>query len=384
MEGCVIASTSEGLYQVFPDKAVQLASLGRVYGAAVSPKYPGKIFVTGFDGFQVCDYVVKNGKVSITKSWRYDQITRPLFKIIIADNGLLWATTLSDGIVRLTPKNDSLNDFDSEFIESNYGLERTSQLTVATVGNTLYVNDGQFKTAKLDNPTDSLVLEPDTLLNKIFSKDEIISHFVYCKYSDEFFVHTQQACWRINRSNPAINSVIHFRIPLSTVYNLNVVDSIVLFSTNFGLVKGDITDTTAYNPAQQPYNALINAIYFNDKSVFHGYRYFKPDASERNYNMFTTGTDPEHLTDSILSDNEPSIMNEMSCNPCITNANALPSGSRLTPYMASVSITIKCHVPIPPGDGTITPNVASTNTISPVARVRCSVNPNALKPRYTA
>lgn|GEM_PF-3684733 len=300
VEGCVIASTSEGLYQVFPDKAVQLASLGRVYGAAVSPKYPGKIFVTGFDGFQVCDYVVKNGKVSITKSWRYDQITRPLFKIIIADNGLLWATTLSDGIVRLTPKNDSLNDFDSEFIESNYGLERTSQLTVATVGNTLYVNDGQFKTAKLDNPTDSLVLEPDTLLNKIFSKDEIISHFVYCKYSDEFFVHTQQACWRINRSNPAINSVIHFRIPLSTVYNLNVVDSIVLFSTNFGLVKGDITDTTAYNPAQQPYNALINAIYFNDKSVFHGYRYFKPDASERNYNMFTTGTDPEHLTDSIL------------------------------------------------------------------------------------
>ena len=300
MEGCVLASTSEGLYQVFSDRAVQVASIGRVYGSAVSPKYPGKIFVSGFDGFRICDYVVKNGKITITKIWHYDQISRPLFKMHIADNGLLWASTLSDGIVRLTPKNSSLTDFDSEYVESNYGLERTSQPTVATVGNTLYVNDGLFKTAVLDNPTDSLVLLPDITLNKIFSSDEIISHFVYCKYTDEFFVHTQKAFWRINRSNPDINSVIHFRIPLSTVYNLNVVDSIVLFSTSIGLVKGDITDTTAFSPAQQPFNTLINAIYFNDKSVFHGYRYFKPDAVEHNYNVFTSYDDSEQISDSIL------------------------------------------------------------------------------------
>ncbi|MBR4215994.1 MAG: SpoIIE family protein phosphatase [Bacteroidales bacterium] len=303
VDGAIIACTSDGLYQIYPDKAVHCAATSRTYGAITSPLYPGKLFITGFDGFKVADYVVKNGHISISNIWRFEEITRPLFKIKIADNGTIWCTSLSDGLVRLVPKGSTLRDFETEYISSNYGLHRTNQLTVEVINNQVYVNDGLFKRVKNTSPSEPLVFEPDSALNKCLMPDEVIYHFAYSKKTDELFVYSQNACRRINLSNPDINSVIHFRVPLGTVYNIAIMDSILLYSTNLGLVKNDITDTTSFNPARQPFNILINSIMCNGKPFFHGYRYFSDTASVRNYNKFSRYDSSGKLTDTICNVN---------------------------------------------------------------------------------
>ncbi len=300
IEGLTIACTSEGLYQVFPDKAVQIANTGRTYGAAVSPLYPGKLFITGFEGFKVCDYVVNNGVITVTNVRSISQINRPLFKLKIANNGTFWCTSLSDGILLLTPKGNTLTDFDSEYIDSNYGFEHLNQLTVEVVDDMVYINDGQFKCAKIGNPMQPLVFEADTALNKCFDPDELIYHFAYSKLTDEFFVFTQSCNRRINRSHPERNEIIHFRVSLETVYNINVLDSVLLYSTNRGLVKGDIKDTTSFNPASQPFNTIINSVSFNGERVYRGYRYFKSATADRNYNEYTTYNDLGNPSDSIF------------------------------------------------------------------------------------
>ena len=301
IDDVTLACTSEGLYQVFPDKAVQIAATGRTYDAAISPLYPGKLFITGFDGFKVCDYTIKNGKMTISNLWRFEQITRPLFKIKIADNGVLWCTSLSDGIVRLIPMNEELTKYDAEYIYNNYGLEFGNQLTVELIDDMVYINDGLFKCAKLgEHPTDPLVFEPDTILNKCFRPDEHIYHFGYSKLTDELFVYTQYSAWRINRSHPEINEIIHFRLPLETVYNISVIDSVLLLSTNFGLVKGEIADTTTFNPAKEPFNSMINAVYFKGNRVYRGYRYF-PNDVERNYNIFTSYSNYDSCYDTVCN-----------------------------------------------------------------------------------
>ena len=299
IDDVTLACTSEGLYQVFPDKAVLIANTGRTYGVAISPLFPGKLFITGFDGFKICDYQIKNGKMSVTNIWWYDQITRPLFKLKIAPDGTIWATSLSDGLIRLIPKNDALNNFDMEFINANYGLGHLNQLTVEIIDDMVYVNDGLFKRADLSS--NQIAFEPDSALNQYFSPDEHIYHFAYSKLTDELFVYTQNACWRLVHSHPEKHKKIHFRVPLSTVYNVAVIDSLLLLSTNFGLVRGDITDTTAFNPASQPFNAIINAVYLNNKSIFKGYRYFHKTDSVRNYNIYTTFIDADHYKDTVIA-----------------------------------------------------------------------------------
>ncbi|MBO4244102.1 MAG: SpoIIE family protein phosphatase [Bacteroidales bacterium] len=300
VDNLTLACTSEGLYQVFPDKAVLIANTGRTYGASVHPLYPGKLFITGFDGFKICDYQIKNGKISVTNIWKYDQINRPLFKLKIAPDGTIWATSLSDGLMRLTPKDNTLKDFDLEFINANYGLGHLNQLTIEIIDDMLYVNDGLFKHANVSASADSLVFETDTALNQCFTPDEHIYHFAYSKLTDELFVYTQNACWRMVRSNPEKHRKIHFRVPLSTVYNVAVIDSLLLLSTNFGLVRGDITDTTAYNPANEPFNAIINSVFLNNKTVFRGFRYFRPSTAERNYNIYSSIDDAGHYTDTVI------------------------------------------------------------------------------------
>ena len=286
VDGLVLACTSCGVYQIIANKAVRKAITGRTYGAAVSPLYPGKLFVTGFDGFKVLDYTIKNGQIFLSNVKSLQQTTRPLFKIKISDDGTFWCTTLSDGIVRITPKNSQLDDFNVDFIGTTNGLVRTNQLTLVPIGKTLYVNDGLFKRADFGSPESPLVFEPDTVLNKCFDPDEIIYHYVYSPYSDEFFVFSQKACRRISRSNPNINSVIHFRFNVNTVYKLALIDSVLLYSTNFGIIRSDIYDTTFYNPANQPFNVLINGIQCNGENLFNGFRYFDKNAPERNYNIY--------------------------------------------------------------------------------------------------
>ena len=302
IDDVTLACTSEGLYQVFPDKAVHIAATGRSYGAAISPLYPGKLFVTGFEGFKVCDYSIKNGKISVSNVLSCEQITRPLFKIKIADDGAFWCSSLSDGIVRLIPMDDGLTKFDVEYISDNYGLIFGNQLTVELIDDMVYINDGLFKRAKLgEHATDPLIFEPDTALNKCFRPDEHIYHFGYSKLTDELFVYTQYSAWRINRSHPEINEIIHFRLPLQTVYNISVLDSLLLLSTNFGLVKGNITDTTSFNPAKEPFNSIINAVYFKGNRIYRGYRYFQPDDAERNYNTYTSDSYDENSTDTVCN-----------------------------------------------------------------------------------
>ena len=103
-------------------------------------------------------------------------------------------------------------------------------------------------------------------------------------------------------------------MPLETVYNMTVIDSVLLYSTNFGLVKGDITDTTAFNPANEPFNVIINAVYCNGQRVYRGYRYFNPSDSIRNYNTYVSYSDTERNVDTVCnveceySDNKIRIM----------------------------------------------------------------------------
>ena len=314
VEGLTIACTSEGIYQVLPDKAVQVAALGRSYGGAISPLYPGKLFVSGFDGLKICDYTIKNGKMVVSNINQYDNFSRPLFKIKIDDNGCIWCTSLSDGIMKFMPKNDSLTDFDMDHIDTRNGLEHLNQLNLEVIDNKMYVNDGHFKVANLNNPNQPLSFEPDSVLNQCFSPDEVIYHFAYSKLTDEFFVYTQYSCRQIKRSKPEINKIIQLRVPLETVYNMTVIDSVLLYSTNFGLVKGDITDTTAFNPANEPFNVIINAVYCNGQRVYRGYRYFNPSDSIRNYNTYVSYSDTERNVDTVCnveceySDNKIRIM----------------------------------------------------------------------------
>ncbi|MBO4373354.1 MAG: SpoIIE family protein phosphatase [Bacteroidales bacterium] len=299
VDGVILACTSEGLYQVYPDKSVLRASTGRTYCATTSPLYPGKLFITGFDGFKVADYTISNGNISISNIWHCKEITRPLFKLKIANNGSIWCTSLSDGIVRLVPKGSTLKEFDIEHISDNYGLKRTNQLTVEIIDNEVYINDGLFKKAKLTSPSEPLVFELDTALNKCLTPDEIIYHFAYSKATDELYVYSQIASRKIDFSHPENNSVIHFRIPLGSVYNINIIDSLLLYSTNLGLVKNDIGDTTFFNPAREPFNVVINSITCNGKPFFRGIRYFNDTASVHNYNHFTKYDSQGNLHDTI-------------------------------------------------------------------------------------
>ncbi len=65
--------------------------------------------------------------------------------------------------------------------------------------------------------------------------------------------------------------------------------------------------------------------------------------------------------------------------PWAAKAKALASGLFDIPYITKVSITIKCQVPIPPGEGATMPKLAITKTVKPVITDKCEVNLNAQK-----
>ncbi len=305
VDGIIVACTSCGLYQVYPDKALRRAQTGRTYGCTTSPLYPGKIFLTGFDGFKVLDYTIRNGQLIVTNIWNLPQSTRPLFKVQVDSNGAFWCSTLSDGLVRITPNNNMLTDFSLEYFDQGNGIENTNQLTILPVGSTIYINDGLFKRTVVGDPSEPVYFEPDTLLNKCFDKDELIYHFTYSPYTDEFLVYSQKYCRRISRSNPKNNSIIHFRIPVGTVFNISVMDSTLLYATSMGLVKSDICDTTFFDPAREPFNVIINTIRCNDENFFRGFRYFDSSAVSHNYNLYTKRETPYNYIDTTLELNCP-------------------------------------------------------------------------------
>ncbi|MCQ2973791.1 MAG: SpoIIE family protein phosphatase [Bacteroidales bacterium] len=282
VEDVILACTSEGLFQVFPNRAEKILDCGRCFNLATSQLYPNKILIASYYGLWIVDYTIKNGKIILSNAKVHSDIHENIYRVKVISDGSIWISTLLNGLIHFTPSGNDFQIKNIERIDTIGQLNTLRQLVLQQYGKYVYVNDGQIKKIVTDQETFTSTIEYDSLLNNS-QINEPIEKFSFSNSTGDFFIKTQSSFYQINVKDSKQYKVLNFRKPIKSVYSINICDSLLLLGTDIGLIKRNINDQTISDPATKDFNVIINTITASDSIIFDGWKYFDKKLPVRDY-----------------------------------------------------------------------------------------------------
>ena len=286
IEGSVLAFTSHGIFEISGNKAVKILSYLNVYNVTLSQKFPGKMFIAAYDGLLVADYT-KDKTFKISNLHSVDGINYPLWNIKTDKNGMLWFSTIFDGVFYLVPKDEDLKRYSIVPIGKNYnGFQSLRQMSFS-LDDYINIYDYNFYQAKLPEKIDflsnELTFNMKSVLSCNVSDDDAIqcinidnSDCILFRDIDRYVVAEKTADGGFNLDTLAI------KLDTYTVFSAQKCDSLIFISSESGLLVYNMNAHEGV-PEKLPFDVMINSVTVNGKTMFSGYKYFDGGGPERVY-----------------------------------------------------------------------------------------------------
>jgi PAS domain S-box-containing protein len=278
-----VAVSTHGLFEISGLKAKRILKMDNIYRCCTSKKYPGKIFLAAYSGLYVADYETVSGLLKIKNCRSVEPVGFPLWDIDTDDGGNIWVASIFSGLYRLFPEDDSFTKCRTVCIGENMEIFKSvRQMGFSATGGVLRIYDYGFYEAKLPEKEDftegDLKFEFDTVINNYCGKiEEGGPQYIRIKGADDVLIRDFDKYIIANEASNGWNfDTLAIKHKTYTIFSAQKCDSLLLLSTEIGLLVYNMNARRSSFPEKQPFNVLITSVKLNNKDVFSGYKYFEP------------------------------------------------------------------------------------------------------------
>ena len=284
IDGSVLAFTSQGIFEVFGGSAERILDYNSIYQGTLSEKFPGKLFIAAYDGLLVADYK-KDKTFKISNLHSVNGINFPLWKIASDKNGMLWFSTIFEGVYYVVPKDGDLTRYSIVPVCNCYDGFKSFRQMCFSVDENISIYDYNFYQAKLPQKTDFLSNELHFGVNTLNVNANNIDDNIQCIHIDNsdsvLFRDFDRYVVAKKTADGLRLDTLAIKLDTYTVFSAQKYDSLIFISSEAGLL---VYNTNAHEgvPEKEPFEVMINTVTVNGKNVFSGYKYFDGGA-ERVY-----------------------------------------------------------------------------------------------------
>lgn len=138
LNGHLLAASNGGILEIKNKEATSIFDLPRIMSFGLSQKFKNYIFTGLYPGFAAVKYSEgANGYIKIEESHVFEEIHEVVLKITSDKDGNLWLSTLNQGIIKLSFRENDVNTYELTRFKQSDGIPENATIFVHTIHNEL-------------------------------------------------------------------------------------------------------------------------------------------------------------------------------------------------------------------------------------------------------